>query len=259
MKSFVATLGLLAFVVAVFAVVAAPASAATTIGQTDASANYSCAAEVDVQTGVASGAGFVVPAGSWLLDSWSTFAGGTGGLMTLMIFRPTAATNVYAVIAKSPVQVLRPGVLNTFSANIVVQGGDLLGFWSGAGAACATFTGFPTDLNPYRFGAEPPVGATVTMDFAPGYRLNISATIKSPPELLADLLLAVTGEGPGTSLADKVKLVQAYVAADSHDAACTTLGDFVNELNAQADKRLSAAEVASFTSQANNIKATLGC
>lgn len=166
----------LAFFVGVFAT-AASASTATTIGQTSASANYFCDSEIDVQSDVASGASFVVPTGSWLVDSWSTFGGGAGGSMSMMIFRPATGPfpYTYTVVAETPVQTLTPGELNTFSTSIVVHGGDLLGFWSGSGAACATNTGLPADFNPYLYGSEPAVGATVTLATAPGYLLNISA------------------------------------------------------------------------------------
>jgi hypothetical protein len=240
--------------------VAQPASAsAATIGQTTASANYPCVAEIDIQPEVAFGTSFVVPAGSWLLTSWSTFAGSTGGSMGLMIFRAAAVPGYYTVVAESPVQTLTPGVLNTFPTNVVVHGGDFLGFWSGNGAACATFTGNPGDVNLYSFGPEPVVGATVPLFVALGFVLNISATISSPPDLLADLLVAVTGKGPGTSLADKVARIQSYVAANDITDACATLNDFINEVKALASKQITASEAASFTSQANTIRAVLGC
>jgi hypothetical protein len=237
-----ATLASVVALVAAILVVAASASASTTIGQTSASTNYACLAEIDTQSAVASGTSFVVPGGRWLLSSWSTYGGSTtGGLMSMMIFRPTAAPNVYTVVAESPVESLSVGVLNTFSASVVVQSGDLLGFWSGAGAACATFTGQFGDLNPFQFGAEPPVGATMPMSLAPGFLLNISASLSSPADLLADLLTAVTGKGPGTSLADKVTLVQSYLAGNDTTAGCTTLSDFISEVQAQTNKALSAA------------------
>jgi hypothetical protein len=243
--------------------VAQPASAsAATIGQTTASANYPCVAEIDIQPEVAFGTSFVVPAGSWLLTSWSTFAGSTGGSMGLMIFRAVAGFPgglLTTVVAESPVQTLTPGVLNTFPTNVVVHGGDFLGFWSGNGAACATFTGVPADVNLYSFGPEPVVGATVPLFVALGFVLNISATISSPADLLADLLVAVTGKGPGTSLADKVARIQSYVAANDITDACATLNDFTNEVKAQAGKQITASEAASFTTQANTIRAVLGC
>ena len=126
----------------VFGLVAVSAWGATrtTIGQATASADYTCEnapGEIDFQTGVASGASFVVPAGPWLLTSWSTFAGTPGGSMTLLILRATPVSGTYAVVGKSQQKQLKAGVLNTFSIRLAVRGGDFLGLWSN-GAKCAT-------------------------------------------------------------------------------------------------------------------------
>jgi hypothetical protein len=250
--------GVISALLGAAAIAAAPA-AAVTIGQTTPAANYACAAEIDIQSGVASGANFVVPAGSWLLTSWSTFGGFTGGTMSMLILRATSVPGYYTVVAESPVRTLTPGVLNTFAASVPVRGGDFLGFWSGDGAACATFTGSPADVNPYSFGPEPAVGSIVQMSIAPGYLLNISATLTSVADLLANLLADVTGKGPGTSLSDKVQLIQGYVASNDKAAACTALTDFISEVKAQADKLLTASDAASLTAQATTIRATLGC
>src|SRR5204862_33848 len=143
--------------------VAAAAAAPVTIGQTNAAADYICSQEIDTQSAVTAGPGYVVPAGGGLLTSWSTFAGNSGGVMSLMIFRPTAVADSYTVVAESPVQTLSVSVLNTFPASIALQGGDLIGFWSD-GAACATVTDAPGDLNPYSgVPSEPAVGATVAL------------------------------------------------------------------------------------------------
>jgi hypothetical protein len=258
MKRHFAILCVAAAALGLLAVQPASASAAT-IGQTTASANYPCVAEIDIQPEAAFGTSFVVPAGSWLLSSWSTFAGSTGGSMGLMIFRAAAVPGYYTVVTESLVQTLTPGVLNTFPANVVVHGGDFLGFWSGNGAACATFTGNLGDVNLYSFGSEPVVGATVPLFVALGFVLNISATISGPADLLGDLLVAVTGKGPGTSLADKVTRIQSYVVANDITDACATLSALINEVKAQANKHITASEAASFTTQANNIRALLRC
>ena len=174
MKRFI----LLAFaVLAVLAFGAAAASTATTttIGQTSATADYVCNSEVDLQTGVASGTSFVVPAGNWIVTSWSTYAGG-GGSMSATILRD-AGSGSYTVVGESSLETLVPSVLNTFPTNIHVQGGDFLGFWSD-GAACATQTNQLADVNPAAIGVpQPPVGATVTPAPFPGYLINISATL----------------------------------------------------------------------------------
>ena len=68
-----------------------------------------------------------------------------------------------------------------------------------------------------------------------------SVHVKGAAEQLDDLLTAVTGVGPGSSLADKVQLIQSYVGAGDAVDACALLGAFGNEVNAQAGKKLSAA------------------
>jgi hypothetical protein len=79
------------------------------------------------------------------------------------------------------------------------------------------------------------------------------------PGQLAALLTAVTGVGPGTSLADKVKQIQGYVAANDKANACGTLNAFINEVKAQKGKKLTNAQAADFTAQANAIRINLGC
>ena len=76
-------------------------------------------------------------------------------------------------------------------------------------------------------------------------------------EELGDLADAVVGIGPGRSLAAKVAAIQEYVAADDTADACATLGDFLNEVNAQTGKRISSARAASLNLQAHDIDAAL--
>ncbi|MGH3083131.1 MAG: hypothetical protein ACRDNP_03565 [Gaiellaceae bacterium] len=81
------------------------------------------------------------------------------------------------MVGASQVQSLAPSMLNTFPVNIHVQGGDVLGFWATAGAACSTFTGQAADVSPAGFGPQPAVGTTVTPLEFRGYRSNVSATL----------------------------------------------------------------------------------
>jgi hypothetical protein len=76
---------------------------------------------------------------------------------------------------------------------------------------------------------------------------------------LADLLAAVTGLPPGTALADKVKGIQAAVAANDTAGACAGLADFLGFVKAQTGKKLTPAQAASLTAQAEAIETTLGC
>src|SRR4029453_11905516 len=92
-----------------------------------------------VQTGVSGGASYTVPAGTWTLSQWSTLANAAGGSMSALVFRATATPGSYSVVGASPVKTLTPSVLNTFTADIKVKGGDLLGLWVSAGTGCGFF------------------------------------------------------------------------------------------------------------------------
>ena len=76
---------------------------------------------------------------------------------------------------------------------------------------------------------------------------------------LEELFADVTGVGPGTSLADKVKRAQTYVAANDLTDACSTLAAVINEVTAQSGKKISANEARSLISNAQQIRAQLGC
>src|SRR5262249_929376 len=86
-------------------------------------------------------------------------------------------------------------------------------------------------------------------------------TYVAPPvnDQLADLLTAVTGVGPGHSLADKVELIQGFVAANDRASACGLLNAFINEVQAQRGKKLDAGEAGSLIDQASEIKTALAC
>lgn len=81
----------------------------------------------------------------------------------------------------------------------------------------------------------------------------------SVPELIENLLDAVTGEGPGGSLADKIAIVQAYVEAGDSQSACEMLKSFKNQVSAQSGKKLSEDEATQILSDAGEIRDRLGC
>jgi hypothetical protein len=81
----------------------------------------------------------------------------------------------------------------------------------------------------------------------------------SAPVQLASLVTALTNAGPGTSLADKVKQIQADLAANDVTDACRGLDDFIAEIRAQTRKKLSTTQAASLTTEAKSIKSILGC
>jgi virginiamycin B lyase len=100
---------------------------------------------------------------------------------------------------------------------------------------------------------------TYTLLLVTASATSMPAEVKGAAEQLAELAAAVTGVGPGQSLGEKVSAIQADVNASDTADACTALGAFGNEVDAQTGKKLSAAQVASFDTQAQDIEAALGC
>ena len=59
--------------------------------------------------------------------------------------------------------------------------------------------------------------------------------------------------------ATEVSAIQGYVAANDTAEACTALGAFINEVDAQTGKKISSAQASSLVTQAHNIEAALDC
>ena len=68
----------------------------------------------------------------------------------------------------------------------------------------------------------------------------VPADAISPDEQLASLLQEVSGIGPGTSLADKVRLAQTYYAMPNVDLTCSVLSDVIQQVSAQKGKKIAA-------------------
>ena len=182
---------LLVGVVSVLVVGGASGSPTVTIGQTDSQADV--VAGVPgwfVQTGVATGADFVVPPGNWNITGWSTYAVGAGidQSMSMMVFRPDGLGN-FTVVGASRVETLTPGSLNSFAdVNFAVQPGDRLGLYDPTGnSVVATMTLADGDIMVDRMAdSQPAVGDLLTPSGVPEsvYRLNISAEL-SPADSTA--------------------------------------------------------------------------
>ncbi|MET0660838.1 MAG: Ig-like domain-containing protein [Steroidobacteraceae bacterium] len=78
-------------------------------------------------------------------------------------------------------------------------------------------------------------------------------------ELVAALLDAVTGVGTGTSFADQVTGVQAYLAVSDIASACSALDLFKSHVSAQSGKKVDPALAAQLTADANAIKTAIPC
>jgi len=109
------------------------------------------------------------------------------------------------------------------------------------------------ELTPYLQVQDGLGSASVAFD-----DLTVS-TPENAAEQLVDLYKAVVGVGPGTSLADKVKQAQNYLAANDKADTCSTLNAFINQVKAQSGKSIATATANTLIAEAAQIKTLLGC
>ena len=112
-------------------------------------------------------------------------------------------------------------------------------------------------------GSTFPVGATTVSCTATDASGNaatgsFNVSVRGASGQLANLLPAVTGVGSGTSLADKIRATQSYLAAGNTKRACETLSAFIKEVRA-AGKRISPDQALQLTATAQRIRAVIGC
>jgi len=107
----------------VFAALPAGSALAETIGKTGSN--------LDCGPGVIADTAYVVPFGGGTITSFSfqSTSASTGEELDFLVLRQTSGSN-YAVVGNTGVVTLKGTGLETFSANISVVGGDILGFWS---------------------------------------------------------------------------------------------------------------------------------
>ena len=76
---------------------------------------------------------------------------------------------------------------------------------------------------------------------------------------LSVLLAAVQGLGPGSSLADKVTAAKSAFDGGQTANACSSLGAFVDEVQAQSGKSITPAQAQSLVAQVTRIRSGIGC
>jgi hypothetical protein len=160
--------------------VAAPsAGAVVTIGQT-ANPAINCANFDRLQPTVTSGTPYVVPAtvASGTITSWSTQAGNNAGPLGMKVYRPVGG-NTFQVLGQDGPRTLIANALNTFSTNIAVRAGDVLGNFTPAGPDTGPVCTFNVLGEFYlRRAGNLANGSQGTFDlFAGDRRLNVSAVI----------------------------------------------------------------------------------
>jgi X-Pro dipeptidyl-peptidase len=83
--------------------------------------------------------------------------------------------------------------------------------------------------------------------------------VRGASEQLGNLLTDVTGKGPGSSLASKVKAIKAKVDSGKPTTACNQLAAFVAEVNDETGASISSSDAAALLAEAARIGAVLGC
>ena len=156
----------------VVALLPAPASAATTVGQAPPSAgtSFDCNPGMGAQLSVASGVPYAVPSGGGVITRWRSAATGT---VALQVFRQSGST--HTLIAEDQRTV--GGNLTEFEVRIPVAGFDQIGLKMPAPVqGCLFQTVNAGDI----IGVAPngPVGSTVTFSEAAGFRFNVAADVE---------------------------------------------------------------------------------
>jgi len=164
------------------------ASAQVTLGQLSPSgtSTFNCEyvqAYDELQTSVASGNSYVAPSAG-VITSWSTQVGSTPGQMLGMkVYRPLGP-GAYLVVGQDGAHALASG-LNTFTVNIPVQAGDILGIFllPNVPSDCGFETGLEGDVIGFQEGNHAPGSSFSLQETESKNRLNISASLLPPPKI----------------------------------------------------------------------------
>jgi hypothetical protein len=88
---------------------------------------------------------------------------------------------------------------------------------------------------------------------------SFTVHVRGAAAQLVDLARAVTGVGPGSSLADKIASVQSYLARGDTRDACGSLSAFLHEIAAQSGKSIPVANATTLMAAAQQIETVIPC
>jgi hypothetical protein len=113
-------------------------------------------------------------------------------------------------------------------------------------------------------GSVFPIGTTTVNCTAADTHGNTSSAsftvhVLDASEQISDLSSAVAGVGPGTSLGHKVTRAQAALDRNDVGGACSILGAFINEVQAQLGQSIPPDTASALITEATGIRALLGC
>jgi hypothetical protein len=146
---------------------------------------------------------------------------------------------------------------------------------TGPSGATVTYTATASDENlaTVTVNCSPPSGSTFAIgtttvtctatdtdgDANSPVKKAFNVQVRGAAEQLTDLGNAVNGVGPGTSLADKVSLIQSSLTAGDTSDACGTLNAFINQVSAQTGKSIPPATAATLIAATQQIEAVIAC
>ena len=177
--------------------------------------------------------------GSWTLANIRSTTGATTGLATV-----TGISGVNLTAGATYFLTLSPSASDTY----VVWNNNS----TGATATLWQCNGVTTSNCPQGFISYANVTSGAML-------LRSADPVQDVGVLLQQLHDKTTGVGTGTSLADKVAIVQAYLAVPDIQSACIMLDDFKNQVSAQRGKKITPALADQLTADANAIIAAIGC
>jgi len=123
---------------------------------------------------------YVVPSGGGVITSFSfqSTSGNAGQKIDFLVLQPKGGTS-YKVVGETGLVTLEGTGLETFPADIAVQGGDILGLWEGAGELNnCVLSGGSDHIIVAVLSADPTVGATVALSYSIlTFDLNESASL----------------------------------------------------------------------------------
>jgi hypothetical protein len=169
------------------------ATAATSIGQLDPGTPTGSCLGVSswVQSTEAGPPSYIVPAGRWVIVSWSHRANSASGReLGVRVWRTTATPGSYTLVGAGALRTLTPGGINTLYERITAFGGDILGLRVGnppatildlgGGASCASTAGAGDSIRYGIAASEPPSGSTSPLPaLLPVNRLNVTARLEA--------------------------------------------------------------------------------
>jgi hypothetical protein len=196
---------------------------------------------------------------------------GSGLIVETVTAQSSSTVSTGSVISQSPAS--GTGVLDGSAVNLIISSGppqvavpNVVGQTQAAAGSAIIGAGLVVGTVTPQSSATVTAGEVISENPAAGTSVavasDVNLVVSSGPtvvQLLAALLLEVTGVGPGNSLTNKVVQAQTYYAVPDIQATCGALTGFVNEVAAQSGKNIAPPVDTKLIADARAIQAAIGC